>query len=351
MKSILVIEDNSDIRENAAEILELAGYRTMTAENGKLGVEMALRERPDLVVCDIMMPELDGYGVLHVLRKNEATASTPFIFLTARIERADFRKGMELGADDYLTKPFDGIELLHAIETRLKKSAVLTREYDAGASGLKQFLSDARNAGLIHQLSDSYATETFRRKQEIYQEGKRPRSFYVVLKGKVKSYQVTEEGKEYITDILGEGDFIGYQALLEDRNYTDNAIALEDAELLVVPREVFLQLLNSDMQVMNRFIHLFSNNVKEKEERLLQLAYGSLRKRVAAALAQLHAKYSQGNEAAVLELSREDIAHYVGTATESLIRTLSDFKSEKLIDIRDGRILVSHPQKLKKLPH
>ena len=95
MKSVLVIEDNTDIRENTAEILDLAGYKTFTAENGKRGVEIALKEKPDLVVCDIMMPELDGYGVLHLLRKNAETLNTPFIFLTAKIERTDFRKGME----------------------------------------------------------------------------------------------------------------------------------------------------------------------------------------------------------------------------------------------------------------
>ncbi|HRF24767.1 MAG TPA: response regulator, partial [Chitinophagaceae bacterium] len=95
MKSVLVIDDNPDIRENTAEILDLSGYKTFTAENGKKGVEIALREKPDVIICDIMMPELDGYGVLHLLRKNESTEQTPFIFLTAKTERSDFRKGME----------------------------------------------------------------------------------------------------------------------------------------------------------------------------------------------------------------------------------------------------------------
>src|SRR6476661_1248569 len=96
-KTILVIEDNNDIRENIAEILDLAGYKTFTAENGKRGVEVALRENPSVIICDIMMPELDGYGVLHMLRKNPGTENTPFIFLTAKTERGDQRKGMEMG--------------------------------------------------------------------------------------------------------------------------------------------------------------------------------------------------------------------------------------------------------------
>ena len=128
MSKILLIEDNKDVRENTAEILELSGYEVHTAPNGKAGVELASKIFPDLIICDIMMPELDGYGVLHLLHKNPDTASIPFIFLTAKTERSDFRKGMDMGADDYITKPFDDIELLNAVETRIKKSQLLKAE-------------------------------------------------------------------------------------------------------------------------------------------------------------------------------------------------------------------------------
>jgi CheY-like chemotaxis protein len=127
MKKILLIEDNKDVRENTAEILQLAQYMVTTAKNGKEGVELAQKEKPDLIICDIMMPVLDGHGTLHLLSKNEETASIPFIFLTAKAERSDFRKGMEMGADDYLTKPFDDVELLNAIESRFKKNDILKR--------------------------------------------------------------------------------------------------------------------------------------------------------------------------------------------------------------------------------
>lgn len=123
MKRILLVEDNETVRENTAEILELANYEVLTAENGRSGVEKAQKNEIDLIICDIMMPELDGYGVLHILNKNPATASIPFIFLTAKTERADYRRGMNLGADDYLTKPFDDLELLDAVE-RDRKSVV-----------------------------------------------------------------------------------------------------------------------------------------------------------------------------------------------------------------------------------
>ena len=119
MNTILVIDDNASIRENTAEILELAGYKTFTAENGKQGVDLAIKEKPTVIVCDIMMPELDGYGVLHLLRKNPDTRQIPFIFLTAKTERTDFRRGMEMGADDYITKPIDFADLDARVQRNL----------------------------------------------------------------------------------------------------------------------------------------------------------------------------------------------------------------------------------------
>lgn len=348
-KKVLVIDDNNDIRENTAEILELAGYKTFTAENGKRGVEIALQEKPSVIVCDIMMPELDGYGVLHLLRKNADTQNIPFIFLTAKTERSDFRKGMEMGADDYITKPFDEIELLNAVEIRLKKSEILEQKYTLTPQGLTQFLKDVKSTGLVQKLSEQYEIENFSRKQVLYQEGKRPRFLYYLLQGKVKSFKAHEDGKEYITNLYSEGDFIGYTALLEEVNYDDSASILEDAEIMQIPKEDFLQMVYGDISIASKFIHIITQNVKEKEERLLSLAYSSLRKRVAKALVDIVAKFNLKEESSPIEISREDIAHYVGTATESLIRTLSDFKAEKHIDIKNGKIIVTNVDKLKNL--
>jgi CheY-like chemotaxis protein len=121
MKKVLLIEDNQDVRENTAEILELENYNVITAENGKIGIEKALKHIPDIIICDIMMPELDGYGVFEILSTTRKTASIPFIYLTSKSEKAEIRKGMNLGADDYLTKPFEENELLGAVTSRLKK--------------------------------------------------------------------------------------------------------------------------------------------------------------------------------------------------------------------------------------
>jgi len=361
MRRLLVIDDHDDIRENIAEILTLAGYEVFTAPNGKRGVETALKEKPELIICDIMMPELDGYGVLHLLRKNDSSLDTPFIFLTARTERSDFRKGMEMGADDYITKPFDDIELLNAIEIRLKKYDILHGKYSGDEKGASELIADLRASGTLRLDAKTAETQDLSKKMFLYQEGKRPKSLYLLKSGKIKAFRINEDGKEYITNLYVPGDYIGYLSLLENNPYEDSALVLEDAELAVFPKDEFLDALYQDLQVAAKFIKLIALNVQEKEERLLSLAYGSLRKRVAKGLLDIHAKFtspgaggspaaqSKNTASTALSISREDVAQYIGTATESLIRTLSDFKSEKLIDIQDGKIHIKDIQKLQNL--
>lgn len=125
MTKILVIEDEESVRENILDLLEAEDFETIAAPNGKIGVSLADNELPDLILCDLMMPEIDGFGVLAQLRENFATSAIPFILLTARAAKEDFRQGMELGADDYLTKPFTRSELLTAITTRLQRQAAI----------------------------------------------------------------------------------------------------------------------------------------------------------------------------------------------------------------------------------
>jgi len=130
MKTILVIEDEEFVRENILELLDAEGFEVIGAENGRIGIDLAQEVRPDLILCDVMMPELDGYSVLTKLRQDPVLATTPFILLTAKAAKADFRQGMELGADDYITKPFTRAELLGAIAIRLKKQAAVQEHYN-----------------------------------------------------------------------------------------------------------------------------------------------------------------------------------------------------------------------------
>lgn len=347
MKTILLIEDNKDMRENTAEILELSKFIVITAKNGKEGVDMAQANKPDLIICDIMMPVLDGYGVLYLLSKNEETANIPFIFLTAKAERTDFRKGMEMGADDYLTKPFDDIELLNAIESRLKKSEMLKREFSKNIEGLNEFILSAKGVEDLKKLSEARDVRTYKKKEDIYTEGGFPRGIFFVMKGKVKTYKTHEGGKDFITGLYKEGDFFGYLALLEEGNYTDSAMTLEQSEICLIPKEDFFALVYKNAEVSRKFIKILSDNLQEKEDQLLKLAYNSVRKRVAEALITLCNRYKKdGEQQFSMNISREDLANLAGTATETTIRTLSEFKDEGLIDIKAGTIAVAHYDKL-----
>ncbi|MBL0055935.1 MAG: response regulator [Chitinophagaceae bacterium] len=347
MKHLLLIEDNAEIRDNTAEILELAGYHVRTAENGKIGIEMALEKRPDLIICDIMMPVLDGYGVLHLINKNETLKGIPFIFLTAKSERGDFRKGMEMGADDYITKPFTDGELLTAVESRLKKVDLLRKHYESSADGIQQMLNDFGGRNAVEALTLDRNTNHYKKKQVIYSEGNHPYRLLYILKGKVKTFKTNSDGKELTVGLFTEGEFLGYTALLEGTTYRETAEAIDDTEIAVIPAEEFNTLLNSSREVMQKFIQLLASNIADKEEQLLGLAYNSLRKRVADALITLQNKYKPEQDTRFsMHISREDLANIAGTATESLIRTLSDFKAEKLIEIKEGHIIILNEKKL-----
>lgn len=351
MKKILLIEDNQDVRENTAEILELANYKVATAENGKIGVELAKSVRPDLIICDVMMPELDGYGVLHVLSKNPETASIPFIFLTAKAEKADLRKGMNLGADDYLTKPFDDLELLDAVEIRLKKSDAIRNDAINSLGDLNDVISKAKGLSeLENLLTDDRKIVNYKKKHTIYSEGNYPNSIYFIANGKVKTYKTNQEGREYITGLYKGGDFIGYSNLLEGNEYSDSAMTLEDSEICIIQRQDFFTLLYNNTEVSNKFIKMLSNNLRDKEERLIKLAYNSVRKRVAEALLMLQKSYhDEGGENFKMAVSRDDLANLVGASKETVIRTLTDFKDEELIDINGSKITILKSEKLARM--
>ena len=349
-KTILIIEDNADVRENTAELLELAGYNTLTANNGKDGLSLAQKYKPNLILCDIMMPELDGYGVIRALENIPETIGIPFIFMTARAEKEDFRLGMDLGADDYLTKPFNGDDLLRIVAARLKKSQLLKQTFDNSLEGLNNFLDEAKIQQGVTILSDHRTIKKIRKKDMLFMEGDSPNFLYYIASGMIKTSKSNESGKEYIIDIHKQGDFIGYAALLEDSNHRESAMAIENTEVALIPKQDFLQLIYSNGDVAMKFVKLLSNNFTEAGDKLLKLAYDSARKRVAEAIIFVSKKHlADGKKDQFFALQRENISALSGISPESVSRNLTDFKEEGLIETSNAQIKIINLKKLESI--
>tara|TARA_R110000782_G_scaffold109207_2_gene198112 strand:- start:133 stop:1182 length:1050 start_codon:yes stop_codon:yes gene_type:complete len=346
MKTILLIEDDKILRENTAELLELSGYRIITSPNGKIGIKTATEQLPDIIVCDIMMPEIDGYGVLEALSNNESTQQIPFIFLSAITEHKAIRKGMDLGADDYLTKPFEEEDLISAIESRMAKAKLL---HDINTSKKEQ-IDDPDEIGNLNQLKnyfdDNGEVITLNEGDTIYEEGVRSNNVYLILKGVVKCHTMDQDGKELITTLYHADDFLGFTTLMNNVVNQETATALEIVELASVTKEQLLQIVSENHTIPLELMAMFSDNISDIKHQLLQMAYSSVRKKTAQTLLQF-AELMNNNTSEPIRISRADLASVAGIATESLIRTLSGFKKEGLIEIEGRNIRIKELKVLK----
>lgn len=346
MKKILLIEDDNVLRENTAELLELSGYQVMTAANGRNGVAAAKAYAPDIIVCDIMMPELDGYGVLEELGNLETTKSIPFIFLSAKTERKDVRLGMELGADDYITKPFEEAELVGAIESRLARMAILndiTTHLDDSVD------NSTNNVRSIHQLKnfidDNGRQFKFVQGEILYKEGGNSNQIYLILSGVVKTHKLDELGKELITAIYKPDDFFGFSSFTKNLPHTESATAMEDVQLVAIGKDELKSVLEKNHQLTMELIQLLSENLSDAKDQLLEMAYGSVRRKTASTILKFAEKLDTDADGR-LHILRSDLASVAGMATETLIRTLSGFKKEGLIAIEDRNIQILDMDKL-----
>ncbi len=347
MKKILVIEDNLEVRENTCEILELSGYEVFSAENGKIGVQEALANLPDLIICDVMMPVLDGYGTLKILNKNPKTTHIPFIFLTAKVEKEDFRKGMNMGADDYISKPFTDLELLEAREVRLKKYKNTT----ATKTNNVFFNVEEHFQELLAAFLEDKEHRFYNKNDLIFKEESHPRSVFWIKKGKAQTFKVNDFGKELTLSLFGDKDFIGINDAFRKSPYQESAIAIEDTEVALIPIDDFMDWMRTDNSVAQHFIRLLAIESGEKDALLLDLAYSSVRKRVAESLLRLYKHYKK-DDGSLFEINirREELAHIVGTTKETVTRTLSDFKDEELINAKGSKITLLDIEGLEAIP-
>ncbi len=342
MKKILLVEDDASLRENMEELLDLSGFLVSSASNGRKAIELAKKEIPDLVLCDIMMPEMDGYTVLENLSSHKETCHIPFVFVSAKTEHHDVRKGMNLGADDYLTKPFEEEELLDTINSRLNKAATLNKTLLEWHSN-KGKEEKIRTLEQLKNFFDDYGKPySFKKEEGIYNEGDHSNMVYLITKGAVKCYRLDEQGKELITSVYATDEFLGFTSLMDHIPHQEFAVALEDTELAGISKSKLKNILEENQHVSLEILEVMAESLSEIKEQLLQMAYSSVRKRTAHTLLQF--SRAMGNKKGQpLKIARSDLAGAAGVATESLIRTLSDFKNEGLISIenRDIHILDS----------
>jgi CRP-like cAMP-binding protein len=255
---------------------------------------------------------------------------------------------MSLGADDYIFKPYDATDLLNTIEGRLKKADSIHKKIEKENKDVDDLTAIIEAEKTLNDFIQDRNVDVYKKKERIYTEGNHPIRLYYVKKGRVKIFKVNEYGKELIIKIVNPGEFFGYIAMLEQSVYKENASALEACEVAAIPANQFEDLIHSHAEVSRKFIRLLANEIAEREEQLLHLAYNSLRRKVADALLSLQAKYKMDSTPSI-NLSRENLAAVAGTAPESLIRTLTDFKSEGLIDMEDGKIRILNYHKLSNL--
>lgn len=338
---ILIIEDNLDVRENLNELLTLSGYQTIIASDGKEGVQAALEGGPDLILCDIMMPELDGYGVLRILSKNPVSASIPFIFLTAKTEMSDMRKGMTLGADDYITKPFDDVELLDTIELRLhKKKPSVNNE-----SAIHSILNTEQVFSMMPAKWTDLETRKIHKKDLLYSEGQTCRHVYLIKDGRAVATKVDDYSKEVITKLYQHPAIIGLPSALTGQRYHETIRAFEDLEVIPVKKEDFLQFVISDKSISHYFMSSIASDQIRADEKLLLQAFSTVRVKLAAVLIDLYQVYEKDG-IAVIPIPREDLAAMAGTAKETIIRSLSEFKDEGLVSIGGTDITIENIKSL-----
>ncbi len=334
--TILVIEDNFDVRDNLVELLCLDGYKVLEAENGKEGVKMALENIPDLILCDVMMPVMDGYGVLKILSRNNQLMHIPFMFLTAKADKSDIRKGMGLGADDYFTKPFNEAELLEAIEIRIRKGALLKEKLNAKDKVDSLFINKKKAEEDFQEFVKSKPLHQHLKKEEIFRLGQFARYVYIVEEGILKKSQFSEFGKELITEFYVKGDMFGFSDYTLGRKITSSVSVIKEARLRHIPIEEFNNFLfkNKDFLVLYTKDEL-ARKLKA-QDKLVDFAYSSLREKVAKSLFSL-SKYVYKDEA-FIDLSRGDLAAYAGLAKETVIRTVSELKNDGIIAVQGQKI-------------
>lgn len=327
----MLVGNREDLQKSIPDMLRLSGYEVVAVEDGVSAMRFMDAVIPELVICDA---DISGPGLLVFLRELRHKAGLlPVIVFGDLPGKEDVRRVMEAGADDCLQIPFETIDLLRSVEACLSRKLRLCHRVERPAE-------ESFDQQVLLKAYGDRDLVIFKRKQLLYVEGQRALCVWLVMSGRVKTYRTNEEGKELITSIYGAGELIGCPEVMESACYRDNARVLEDAGLVAIPRQEFVEALQCNSRMTLWLLQTMAHRSALRDQGLVNLSYNSLRKRVANGLLELADIYREGGEDAAIVISRENLAGIVGSAPESLTRTLGDFKREKLISVEEGRIVL-----------
>ncbi len=345
MARILIIEDDVNLRENTQEILEFAGHKVFTAEDGRQGLQLVRKDAVDLILCDIVMPRMDGYQVLKKISSSLKTQRIPFIFLTAKSSPKEIRLGMNLGADDYIVKPFEEKELLAAINSRLMKfSFFKTRKSNTLATSISLAnMEEFRNYFLQHGDKIKLA-----KNELLFKEKQQAAYVFLLTEGIIKTLNIDEYGKELITGMYHQNDFLGIYSFNRNIAYPEQALVIEPAKLLRLPMSLIQQIFKDNPQLTMELAEDFSEDVIELKEHLLQTAYASVLKKTVNTILEFSEKL-HFNKAEFSKISRGDLASIAGISKESFIRCLSTLKQDGLIKLKGKYIEITDLERLKRI--
>jgi CheY-like chemotaxis protein len=346
-KLITFIEDEPDIQDIVAYNLRREGYQVSSALSGEDGLSLVKQKLPDLILLDLMLPGMDGLEVCRHLRTQAETRDIPIIMVTAKGEESDVVLGLGLGADDYITKPFEEEELISAVESRLAKAEIVSK-----ASQNKTIHNNQNGDSILKNLNqlknffdENGVVSSFNKGDLIYEEGERSNKIYLILEGVVKSYKMDGNGKELITALYKADDFLGFTSFAESIIYQESVMAVENVQVAGISKNELKEIIGNNKEVSVEILNLLTDNISYIKEQLLQMAYGSVRKKTAKTILQF-AKILDKKPEDAIKISRYDLASVAGIATESLIRTLSGFKKNGLIEIEGRNIRILDLEKL-----
>lgn len=347
MNRILIIIENRENRQYLNDLLSIASYNVIDAKSGIEGIQMATSAQPDIILCDLLMKETDGYEVLVALSQNAITSTIPFVFLSDELKKTYFRKGMEMGADDFICRPFDDAQLLNAIATRLKKHEIQLEYFKSqqpNHSATPNFFQGKVALDLMREQSQ---IRKIKKKQVLFYEGDKVIGIYYIHKGAIKITKIAQDGRELTVRIHSAGDYIGLHRLYTEQNHSDNAEAMSDCEISILPLHEFESLIEHHPEIAAKFIKILSQESNQIEDHLIRIAYDSVRKRIANSLISYFKTYCAEGQS--IHLSRNELANISGTTPETVSRTLTDFENEGLIRKELSRIVIVQPQKLSNL--